>query len=289
MLTTSWQEGSGMRLRAFLQKDRKMKVSCIIPARDRKDMVLKAIESALAQEGWVPEIVVVDDGSTDGTKGAVKTHFPGIKLISTHGLGPGLARNKGVRAATGNVFMFLDSDDIWLPLHVKSLIALLHQGFQVAYGVTKTKDSLAGGEFFIPERGEEISGQCFSSLARWCFMVPSSVAVTRKAFEDVNGFGQGNMGEDWVFFLKLSTLYQFGFVPKVITHRLLHEGSLCCLNDQGMEIQHALKRIMKVLQTSDKATPEDFDRIRKMQVLAAKGRQRWRTVQEWYMKMHDLV
>ena len=280
-----------MRLCAFLQEGRKMKVSCIIPARDRKDMVLKAIESALAQEGWVPEIVVVDDGSTDGTKGAVKTHFPGIKLISTHGLGPGLARNKGVRAATGNVFMFLDSDDIWLPLHVKSLIALLHQGFQVAYGVTKTKDSLAGGEFFIPERGEEISGQCFSSLARWCFMVPSSVAVTRKAFEDVNGFGQGNMGEDWVFFLKLSTLYQFGFVPKVITHRLLHEGSLCCLNDQGMEIQHALKRIMKVLQTSDKATPEDFDRIRKMQVLAAKGRQKWRTVQEWYMnmKMQDLV
>ena len=268
-----------------------MKVSCIIPARDRKDMVLKAIESALAQEGWVPEIVVVDDGSTDGTKGAVRTHFPWIRLISTNGLGPGLARNVGVRAATGHMLMFLDSDDIWLPFHVRSLIPLLNQGFQVAYGVTKTKDSLAGDEFFIPERGEEISGHCFSSLARWCFMVPSSVAVTRKAFEDVNGFGQGNIGEDWVFFLKLSTLYPFGFVPKVITFRLLHEGSLCCLNDQGMEIQHALRRIMKVLQTSDKATPEDFDRIRKMQVLAAKGRQRWRTVQEWYMnmKMHDLV
>ncbi|MBC2696021.1 MAG: glycosyltransferase family 2 protein [Desulfobacteraceae bacterium] len=268
-----------------------MKVSCIIPARNRKDMVLKAIESVLAQEGWVPEIVVVDDGSTDGTKGAVRAHFPGIRIISTHGLGPGLARNEGVRAATGHVLMFLDSDDIWLPLHVRSLIPLLHQGFQVAYGVTKTKDLLGGGEFFIPEGGKEISGQCFSSLARWCFMVPSSVAVTRKAFEDVNGFGQGNMGEDWVLFLKLSALYPFGFVPKVITHRLLHEGSLCCLKDQGMEIQHTLKRIMKILQTSDKATPEDFDRIRKMQVLAAKGRQRWRTVQEWYMnmKMRDLV
>jgi hypothetical protein len=48
---------------------------------------------------------------------------------------------------------------------------------------------------------------------------------------------------------------------------------------------------MEVLQTSDKALPEDFDRIRKMQVLTAKGRQRWRTVQEWYtnMKMQGLV
>jgi glycosyltransferase involved in cell wall biosynthesis len=71
-----------------------MKVSCIIPARDRRDMVLKAIESVLAQEGWVPEVIVVDDGSTDGTKGAVRTHFPWITLISTHGLGPGLARNE---------------------------------------------------------------------------------------------------------------------------------------------------------------------------------------------------
>jgi len=280
-----------MQLRAFLQEGRKMRVSCIIPARDRRDMVLKAIESALAQEGWEPELVVVDDGSKDGTRDAVRKHFPGIRLISTPGLGPGLARNEGVSAATGHVLMFLDSDDIWLPLHVRSLIPLLHQGFQVAYGVTKTKDSLGGGEFFIPEGGEEISGQCFSSLARWCFMVPSSVAVTRKAFEDVGGFGQGDMGEDWAFFLKLSTLHPFGFVPEVISHRLLHDGSLCCLTKGGMEIQKALGGIMKVLQTSDKATPEDFDRIRKMQVLAAKGTQRWRTVQDWYMnmKMQGLV
>ena len=70
-----------MRLRAFLQEGRKMKVSCIIPARDRKDMVLKAIESALAQEGWVPEVVVVDDGSTDGTKRPSGRISPGSGLF----------------------------------------------------------------------------------------------------------------------------------------------------------------------------------------------------------------
>jgi len=274
-----------MQLRAFLQEDRKMKVSCIIPARDRKDMVLKAIGSVLAQEGWVSEVVVVDDGSTDGTKGGVRKHFPGIRLISTHGLGPGLARNEGVRAATGHVLMFLDSDDIWLPHHMRSLMLCIKQGFQVAYGVTRTKDCLGGGEFFIPEAGEGISGQCFSSLVRWCFMVPSSVAVTRKAFECIGGFGRGDVGEDWAFFLRLSALYPFGFIPEVISNRLLHEGSLCCLKNGGMEIQEALGRITRVLETSDKATPNDIDRIRKMQVLAAEGRQRWRTIQDWYMSM----
>ena len=254
-------------------------------------MVLTAIESALAQDEYQPEVVVVDDGSTDGTARAIRTRFPEVKLISTPGLGPGLARNEGARAATGHLLMFLDSDDKWLPLHVKSLMQLLQKGFHVAYGVTMTKDCLCQREFFIPEKGEEVSGQCFNSLTRWCFVVPSSVAVTRKAFEDVGGFGQGEMGEDWVFFLKLSSLYPFGFVSKVISHRILHEGSLCCLQNGGMEIHEALRRIMEVLQTSDKALPEDFDRIRKMQVLTTKGRQRWRTVQDWYtsMKMQGLV
>ncbi len=268
-----------------------MEVSCIIPTRDRKDMVLRAIESALVQEAWDPEVVVVDDGSKDGTREAVSACFPEVKLISTAGLGPGLARNEGARAATGQVLMFLDSDDIWLPLHVRSLMPCIKQGFQVAYGVTRTKDCLGGGEFFIPEDGEGISGQCFSSLARWCFMLPSSVAVTRKAFEDTGGFGRGDMGEDWAFFLRLSALYPFGFISEVISNRFLHEGSLCCLQNGGTEIQKALGRIMRVLKTSDKATPDDLDRIRKMRALAAKGRQRWRTVQEWYMSMkrQDLV
>jgi glycosyltransferase involved in cell wall biosynthesis len=274
-----------MRLCAFLPAGRQVKVSCIIPTRNRRDMVITAIESALAQYEYHPEIVVVDDGSTDGTERAVRTRFPEVKLISTPGLGPGLARNEGFRAATGQVLMFLDSDDIWLPLHVKSLMQLLQKGFHVAYGVTMTKDCLGGGEFFIPEDGEGISGQCFNSLTRWCFIVPSSVAVTRKAFEDVCGFGQGEIGEDWVFFLKLSSLYPFGFVSKVISHRILHKGSLCCLENGGIEIQKALRRIMEFLQTSDKALPDDLDRIRKMQVLTTKGRQRWRTVQEWYMSM----
>jgi glycosyltransferase involved in cell wall biosynthesis len=254
-------------------------------------MVIMAIESALAQDECQPEIVVVNDGSTDGTERSILKRFPEVKLISTPGLGPGLARNEGAIAAKGGVLMFLDSDDKWLPLHVKSLMQLVQKGFHVAYGVTMTRDLLFQKEFFIPERGEEASGYCFDSLTKWCFLVPSSVAVTRRAFEDVGGFGRGKIGEDWVFFLKLASQYPFGFVPEVISHRILHHGSLCCLQNGCMEIQEALRRIMEFLQTSDKAMPEDLDRIEKMQVFTSEGRQGWRTVQEWYtsMKMQGLV
>ncbi|OPL17394.1 MAG: hypothetical protein AVO38_01495 [delta proteobacterium ML8_D] len=268
-----------------------MQVSCIIPTRNRRDMVITAIESALAQDEYQPEIVVVNDGSTDGTERSILKRFPQVKLVSTPGLGPGLARNEGAVAAGGDVLMFLDSDDKWLPFHVKSLIQMLQKGFHVAYGVTMTRDLLLQKEFFIPEVGEEVSGDCFKSLTKWCFMVPSSVAVTRSAFESVGGFGQGRIGEDWVFFLKLSCRYPFGFVPKVISHRILHGGSLCCLQNGCMEIQKALRRIMEFLQTSGKAKPEDLDRIERMQLFTFEGRHRWRTVQEWYtsMKMQGLV
>ena len=89
-------------------------------------MVLRAIESALVQEAWDPEVVVVDDGSKDGTREAVSACFPEVKLISTAGLGPGLARNEGARAATGQVLMFLDSDDIWLPLPNSDSLPAFH-------------------------------------------------------------------------------------------------------------------------------------------------------------------
>nr|HDN00603.1 glycosyltransferase family 2 protein [Deltaproteobacteria bacterium] len=144
-----------------------MQVSCIIPTRNRRDMVIMAIESALAQDECQPEIVVVNDGSTDGTERSILKRFPEVKLMSTPGLGPVLARNEGAIAAKGGVLMFLDSDDKWLPLHVKSLMQLVQKGFHVAYGVTMTRDLLFQKEFFIPERGEEASGYCFDSLTKW--------------------------------------------------------------------------------------------------------------------------
>ncbi len=268
-----------------------MNISCIIPTRDRRDMVFKAIESVLAQESCEPEILVVDDGSVDGTKAAVRRAFPQVKLVSTSGVGPGRARNEGVRAATGEVLMFLDSDDLWLPHHVTALMPLLEEGFEVAYGVTKTTDCLKDNEFLIPERGEGFSGDCFGKLANWCFLVPSSTAVTRRAFRSVGGFGPGDMGEDWACFLRLSSQYPFGFTPQIITHRLLHQESLCFLKNGAQEIQQALERIAGVLQSLDRTKPEDLDRVRKMNMLAAEKGETWETIQDWYLSLrgHGLL
>ena len=268
-----------------------MQVSCVIPTRDRRDMVQAAVASVLAQEGTVPEVVVVDDGSRDGTREALLARFPRVRQVSSPGLGPGPARNLGVEAATGGVLMFLDSDDRWRPHHVRALLDVLDRGLEVAYGATRNWDAFNRQAFMIPEKGEEGVGNCFHQMVRWCFLVPSSAAVTRKAFEAVGGYGPERLGEDWLFFLKLAARFPFGYAPQTITDRLLHPGSLCCLEDNRTAIVETLDRVLAFLRQSEAAEAEDLERIVRMRSLATGEGEKCRTIQEWYLclKRHGLA
>jgi glycosyltransferase involved in cell wall biosynthesis len=268
-----------------------MKTTCIIPTRDRRDMVLQAVGSVMGQEGEVSEVIVVDDGSLDGTTEAVRMRYPEVRLVSTPGLGPGAARNRGVAASRGDVFMFLDSDDRWLPFHSEALMGLMRQGYEVAYGVTQTRDSFGGDVFLVPDNGEGPSGFCFSALVRWCFLVPSSVCVTRRAFHAVGGFGPGSLAEDWAFFLRLATEFPFGFTPQVISERLLHEGSLCCIKGEYGQVLEALSRVLAVVESAGVSEPEDLAWVRSVRELVSAEGWKWRTVQEWYtsMKMRGML
>lgn len=89
--------------------------SVIIAAYNAAQTIVAAVESAFSQT-WKPhEVIVVDDGSTDATSKIVETHFGGtVRLISrSKNEGPASARNRGVSAATGSHWAFLDADDTW--------------------------------------------------------------------------------------------------------------------------------------------------------------------------------
>jgi glycosyltransferase involved in cell wall biosynthesis len=90
-------------------------VTVVIPSKDRRDRVLSAVRSALAQEGVEVDVVVVDDGSSDGTAEAVAA-VPGARAVR-HAVNRGVAeaRNSGIAAARGDWVAFLDDDDLWAP------------------------------------------------------------------------------------------------------------------------------------------------------------------------------
>lgn len=177
-----------------------LRYSCVIPTRDRGDMVQEAVASVLAQTLPAAEIIVVDDGSRDHTAATLRALYPGLHLLQLDGRGPGAARNAGVAAASTEIILFLDSDDLWLPDHAQRLLAALAGRYAVAYGPTRNLNLVDGGEFAIPAPGEAKTGDCFEALLRWCFLVPSAVAVQRRAFTDCGGFGMEFPGEDWAFF-----------------------------------------------------------------------------------------
>ena len=91
-----------------------MTISVIVPLYNARAYVGAALESILGQSRPPEEIIVVDDGSTDGSSGVVAGYGPKVRLLTQEHRGPATALNCGLRAATGETIAFLDADDLWL-------------------------------------------------------------------------------------------------------------------------------------------------------------------------------
>ena len=101
------------------------KVSVILPVHNRADVLPRAIESVLAQVFGDFELIVVDDGSTDGSAAVAKSFGdPRIRIIELgKNRGGNVARNEGIRAAHAPLIAFLDSDDRYIPTKLATVVA----------------------------------------------------------------------------------------------------------------------------------------------------------------------
>ncbi len=88
-----------------------MKISIIIPTYNCKDYIAKCLDSLLCQTGAELEVIVINDGSTDGTEKVLEGYKDDVLIITTENHGGSAARNTGITAVTGDYVMFLDADD----------------------------------------------------------------------------------------------------------------------------------------------------------------------------------
>ena len=88
-------------------------VSVIIPVYNGENFIREAVENVLSQKYPALEIIIINDGSTDGTEAIIKQLPVDIRYFTQDNNGPAAARNKGIRDASGEFITFLDADDLW--------------------------------------------------------------------------------------------------------------------------------------------------------------------------------
>jgi glycosyltransferase involved in cell wall biosynthesis len=194
-------------------------VSVIIPTYNRREMVTEAAKSVLAQRDASFELIVVDDGSTDGTFERL-AQFDGIKLVKTDRRGPGAARNRGVELADAPLIAFLDSDDLWKPHKLRRQLAFMNSHREFAIAQT--------GEIWIRDgrrvnpglRHRKRGGDIFVDSLRTCLISPSAVIMKTDLFRDVGGFDEDLAGaEDYDLWLRILIDHEAGLLDETLMTR----------------------------------------------------------------------
>jgi glycosyltransferase involved in cell wall biosynthesis len=207
-----------------------MKVSAVIPAFNRRDYISRAIDSVIRQTVPVDEIVVIDDGSTDGTAEFVESRYgDAVRVVPQPNSGPGPARRRGILEARGEWIAFLDSDDEWTPGRNRELL-------QAAERVPSDVAWIFGDMRIVTDAGERPSFfEEYGFALKECPQIISDSSslqyptllsylqasfIRREALLELNCFTEGLRSEDDVLAaLQIGCRYKFAAIPiAVVTY-----------------------------------------------------------------------
>lgn len=200
--------------------------SVVIPLYNKVDSVNKTLESICAQRYAAAEIIVVDDGSTDGSAEKVRAlNIPNLKIIQQANQGVSAARNLGVKLANFPYIAFLDADDQWSPFFLSQMHNLILRFPQQAFFASHYQKVIGQGIYAdaklaiknAPSTGCILDNYfAVASRGDLPFMV-SSCVMTSSLFEKLGGFPVGEaMGEDQELFSRVALHSQIVFSPLVL-------------------------------------------------------------------------
>ncbi|MEZ5317449.1 MAG: glycosyltransferase family 2 protein [Vicinamibacterales bacterium] len=225
-----------------------MTLSVVIPNWNQSRYLAGAIDSLLAQTRPPDEILVVDDGSTDGCDRVVAGRGDRVRLLRQDRGGLAAARNAGILAARGAFVGLLDADDRWSPAFVEAWQAsrAAHPDATVYYCGAQAIDD---DERPLPQRfgGPPVpSDRLRARLLRANFLIPSTIVLRRAAVIEAGlfdtGFRSAQGCEDWDLWLRLLPRHEFAGLEACHARYRVHPAAMSA-DPAGM--QRSARRVME--------------------------------------------
>ncbi len=219
--------------------------SIIIPLYNKEKFIEKTIQSALNQTFLDFELIIVNDGSTDGSLELVKVFKDRrIKIYTIPNGGVSKARNFGIQKANANLIALLDADDLWKSSHLEELYNLrnAHPNCGLyAMGYTKKFDNAnpINAHFFKHENYNGIVPDFFSASTVDCLAWTSAVMIPKEIFKNIGYFNEGlKSGQDTEMWIRIALDYKVAFCSNKTACKVL------CFDENHLSIsEHKIDRL----------------------------------------------
>lgn len=227
-------------------------ISVVIPLYNKKKSIERAIRSVLRQTHRHFELIVVDDGSTDGSAQVVKAITePRLTFVQRPNGGVSAARNVGVERALGQYVAFLDADDEWRPEFLSAMVSLMemHRNavlFSTRHDIVAPDASRILGSLSLPADHVGQVPHFFETYRKSASLVnSSSVCVRKDALLTVGGFPVGErVGEDVVVWLKLAAIGDVMFDARVLS-TAHQDAENRTVEREAVTVPHYLKHFLE--------------------------------------------
>ena len=237
-----------------------MKISVVIPTYNRKHTLPRALDSVLAQSYKPFEIIVIDDGSSDGTFDLIKSKYPSIKLLESHkpskslkGYSPkgvSIARNVGIKKSKGDWISLLDSDDEWVPDKLIKQVQLLKKNEGSVFCHTNEIWIRNGSRVNQHKKHQKYGGYIFKECLDICRISPSSVLIHKSIFEDIGLFDESlKVCEDYDLWLRITSIHPVLFLDELLIKKYGGHEDQLSKTPEGIE-QYRIKSLEKIMSSN---------------------------------------
>tara|TARA_A100001011_G_scaffold144386_1_gene152551 strand:- start:12732 stop:13568 length:837 start_codon:yes stop_codon:yes gene_type:complete len=224
-----------------------LKISVIIPTYNRKHTLQRAIDSVLAQTFKPYEIIIVDDGSKDGTKEWLLQNYPSVQCIHQPNNGVSSARNKGIQISQGSWIALLDSDDEWMPEKLEYQSKFIEVNRDSSFCHTNEIWIRNGVRVNQMKKHKKYGGDIFKYCLDICRISPSSSIIKKDVFEEVGTFDESlTVCEDYDLWLRVTAKFNILFLDEPLIKK--YGGHLDQLSrvPEGIE-QYRIRSLEKIL------------------------------------------